>query len=70
MARKRRKQKESIFYLLTLGCPKNTYDSEGLSEMLLQANYNSTTNPNRADVLIVNTCGLPPAVWPNGLAVR
>ncbi len=57
MARKSRKQKESTFYLLTLGCPKNTYDSEGLSEMLLQANYHSTTNPNRADVLIVNTCG-------------
>ncbi|GIK40546.1 MAG: ribosomal protein S12 methylthiotransferase RimO [Chloroflexota bacterium] len=50
-------QQEPTFYLLTLGCPKNTFDSEGISELLLQASYNSTTDPNRADVLIVNTCG-------------
>lgn len=50
-------RQEPTFYLLTLGCPKNTFDSEGISEMLLQASYNSTTDPNRADVLIVNTCG-------------
>jgi ribosomal protein S12 methylthiotransferase len=51
------RSQEPTFYLLTLGCPKNTFDSEGISEMLLQASYNSTTDPNRADVLIVNTCG-------------
>lgn len=57
MARKQRKQKEPTFFLLTLGCPKNEVDSEGISEMLLQANYNGTDDPRRADVLIVNTCG-------------
>lgn len=57
MIKKRRKQKDPSFYLLTLGCPKNEFDSEGISEMLLQANYNGTTDPRRADVLIVNTCG-------------
>ncbi len=57
MAKKKRKQKEPAFYLLTLGCPKNVYDSEGLSEMLLQASYNAVDDPRRADVLIVNTCG-------------
>ena len=57
MARKRKKRTDPKFYLLTLGCPKNTFDSEGISEMLLQADYNSTTDPRRADVLIVNTCG-------------
>lgn len=57
MPKKKRKQKEPTFYLLTLGCPKNVFDSEGLSEMLLQADYNSTDDPRRADVLIVNTCG-------------
>ena len=54
---RRSPRQEPTFYLLTLGCPKNTFDSEGISEMLLQASYNSTTDPNRADVLIVNTCG-------------
>ncbi len=57
MAKKKRKQKEPAFYLLTLGCPKNVYDSEGLSEMLLQASYNAVDDPRRADVLIVNTSG-------------
>jgi ribosomal protein S12 methylthiotransferase len=56
MAKKNR-DKEPTFYLLTLGCPKNTFDSEGISEMLLQADYNHTGDPRRADVLIVNTCG-------------
>jgi ribosomal protein S12 methylthiotransferase len=45
------------FYLLTLGCPKNVVDSEGMAEMLLQAAYHSVDAPDEADVLIVNTCG-------------
>lgn len=51
------KPKEPSFFLMTLGCPKNVFDSEGISEMMLQARYNSTTDPDQADVLIVNTCG-------------
>ena len=47
----------STFYLLTLGCPKNIVDSEGMSEFLQQANYQPTDLPDEADVLIVNTCG-------------
>lgn len=50
-------KKQPTFYLLTLGCPKNTFDSEGITEMMLQASYRSTTNPRHADVMIVNTCG-------------
>jgi ribosomal protein S12 methylthiotransferase len=57
MAKKKQTQKEPAFYLLTLGCPKNVYDSEGLSEMLLQASYKAVADPRQADVLIVNTCG-------------
>ncbi len=57
MAKKQRNQTKPTFFLLTLGCPKNTYDSEGIAEMLLQANYRSTVDPAQADVLIVNTCG-------------
>jgi ribosomal protein S12 methylthiotransferase len=55
--RRSSKKKEPSFYLLTLGCPKNVFDSEGIGEMLLQADYNGTDDPRRADVLIVNTCG-------------
>lgn len=53
----RHKPKEPSFFLMTLGCPKNVFDSEGISEMMLQASYNSTADPEQADVLIVNTCG-------------
>ena len=45
------------FYLLTLGCPKNTVDSEGMSELLRQAGYEATDQASQADLLIVNTCG-------------
>jgi ribosomal protein S12 methylthiotransferase len=45
------------FYLLTLGCPKNAVDSEGISRLLLQDGYESTTEPQSAQLLIVNTCG-------------
>jgi ribosomal protein S12 methylthiotransferase len=45
------------YYLLTLGCPKNTVDSEGMAMLLTDAGYRGTSIPEDADVLIVNTCG-------------
>jgi len=45
------------FYLLTLGCPKNAVDSEGMRELLRQAGYEPTDQASQADLLIVNTCG-------------
>ncbi|MEJ2554654.1 MAG: 30S ribosomal protein S12 methylthiotransferase RimO [Anaerolineae bacterium] len=51
------KKKLSRFYLLTLGCPKNLVDSEGMSELLALGGYRATDDPAYADVLIVNTCG-------------
>ncbi|MEP7200857.1 MAG: 30S ribosomal protein S12 methylthiotransferase RimO [Chloroflexota bacterium] len=45
------------FYLLTLGCPKNVADSEGMATVMKQGGYRATADPSKADVLIVNTCG-------------
>jgi len=45
------------YYLLTLGCPKNNVDSEGMAMLLAGAGYRGTAIPDDADVLIVNTCG-------------
>jgi len=45
------------FYLLSLGCPKNTVDSEGISRLLQQAGHESIPEPEGAQLLIVNTCG-------------
>lgn len=45
------------FYVVTLGCPKNSVDSEGISSLLLTAGWRQTQRADRADVLIANTCG-------------
>jgi ribosomal protein S12 methylthiotransferase len=54
---KPRKLIEPRYYLLTLGCPKNQVDSEGMAMLLHGAGYRGTAAPEDADVLIVNTCG-------------
>lgn len=56
------------YYLLTLGCPKNTVDSEGMAMLLGHAGYRGTAIPADADVLIVNTCGFLAAAEEESLA--
>ena len=48
---------DSRYYLLSLGCAKNTVDSEGMAQLLSREGYSGVTQPDEADVLIVNTCG-------------
>ena len=45
------------FYLISLGCPKNLVDSEGLATLLRRAGYTPASDADGADLLIVNTCG-------------
>ncbi|HUW94227.1 MAG TPA: 30S ribosomal protein S12 methylthiotransferase RimO [Anaerolineae bacterium] len=45
------------FYLLSLGCPKNLVESEGMRELLLAAGHEPAPEPGQADILVVNTCG-------------
>ena len=45
------------FYLLSLGCSKNTVDSESMAALLDRAGYGGTAEASEAAVLIVNTCG-------------
>jgi ribosomal protein S12 methylthiotransferase len=45
------------FYLLSLGCPKNTVESEGMRELLLATGHQQVQKPQQAGILIVNTCG-------------
>lgn len=56
------------YYLLTLGCPKNTVDSEAMAMLLRRQGHEATTDPQRADVLIVNTCGFLQASQDESLA--
>lgn len=48
---------QKSFHLVSLGCAKNTVDSESMAQLLLEGGYRSSTQANDADVLIVNTCG-------------
>jgi ribosomal protein S12 methylthiotransferase len=48
---------DSRFHLISLGCAKNTVDSESMASLLQQAGYQAVLSPEEADVLIVNTCG-------------
>lgn len=43
--------------LLTLGCPKNTADSENLLRGLLARGIGRAEDPAEADLVLVNTCG-------------
>ena len=45
------------FHLVSLGCAKNTVDSESMAHLLRRAGYASGEAAEDADVLIVNTCG-------------
>ena len=43
--------------IVTLGCPKNSIDSEGLGGMLAAAGHDVVDEPDGAEVVLVNTCG-------------
>ncbi|MBI9044519.1 MAG: 30S ribosomal protein S12 methylthiotransferase RimO [Anaerolineaceae bacterium] len=48
---------ENKFYFVSLGCAKNTVDSESMAKILHKAGYSGVTDPSTAEFLIVNTCG-------------
>jgi ribosomal protein S12 methylthiotransferase len=48
---------KNTFHLVSLGCAKNTVDSDSMAQLLLRDGYRSVDDPHRANILIVNTCG-------------
>lgn len=46
------------FYIETYGCQMNEYDSELLSGILLDAGYRCSTDPEQADLILLNTCSV------------
>src|SRR5207253_9123430 len=47
------------FAFISLGCPKNTVDSERMLGKLAQDGYALSADAGGADVDVGNTCGLP-----------
>lgn len=50
-------KKQETISLLTLGCSKNTVDSENLIGYLETAGFSYVNSTSKADNLIINTCG-------------
>ena len=48
---------KKTFHIVSLGCAKNTVDSDSMAQLLTGSGYELVTDPHRARVLIVNTCG-------------
>jgi ribosomal protein S12 methylthiotransferase len=48
---------KNTFHLVSLGCAKNTVDSDSMAQLLIRDGYHVTEDPKKASVLIVNTCG-------------
>ena len=57
------------YHLVTLGCPKNKVDSDGIEMLLQEATYAPTAAVRDADVLIVNTCGFLEAAKEESIGV-
>ena len=49
--------KTNTFHLVSLGCAKNTVDSDSMAQLLIRDGYQFNDDPENSDVLIVNTCG-------------
>jgi tRNA-2-methylthio-N6-dimethylallyladenosine synthase len=46
------------FYLETFGCQMNVHDSEKVASVLLARGYRPTNDPDRADLVLYNTCSI------------
>lgn len=57
------------FHLVSLGCAKNTVDSDSMAQLLMRDGYRPTDEPGNAGVLIVNTCGFIGPAKQESLAV-
>jgi ribosomal protein S12 methylthiotransferase len=57
------------YHIITLGCPKNQVDSEGMSGVLGAQGHTPAANAEDADVVIVNTCSFIAAAREETLGV-
>ena len=48
---------KNTFHLISLGCAKNTVDSESMAQLMESSGFRLVDSPARARIVIVNTCG-------------
>ncbi len=49
--------KSDSFCVVSLGCAKNTVDSQSMAQLMEARGFRFEENPSQAEVVIVNTCG-------------
>jgi ribosomal protein S12 methylthiotransferase len=49
--------RRKTFHIVSLGCAKNTVDSEAMEQLLLAAGHRRAARPEDAELVVVNTCG-------------
>jgi len=49
--------KKDSFHLVSLGCAKNTVDSNSMAQLLKRKGFSAENDPGEAEILLVNTCG-------------
>ena len=59
---------KNTFHLLSLGCSKNTVDSNVIADIMGNSGYAFSPNPEDAEYLIVNTCGFIQAARDEAIA--
>lgn len=57
------------YHIVTLGCPKNVVDSEGMDGLLSMQGHQAVASADEADVVIVNTCSFIAAARSETLSV-
>lgn len=63
MSNKKYSIKVPTVSIVSLGCSKNTVDSENLLGKIYYAGFHTVSDPEEADAVIVNTCGfIHPAI--------
>jgi ribosomal protein S12 methylthiotransferase len=61
--------KQRSFHVITLGCAKNTVDSDSMAQLLQTNGYMAVDDPAKAQMILVNTCGFIAPAREESLAV-
>ena len=50
--------KQKLVHIVTMGCQMNVYDSEQMLRLLAPLNYRPTSQLDKADLILLNTCSI------------
>ena len=56
-------------FVQTFGCQQNEADSERIAGMAVEMGYTITSDPNEADLIVVNTCAVREHAEKNALSL-